>query len=185
MKKQYVGACTGKSITFKELKDLYPSAPASTARVTSPAPADSDSEDITHAMNRVNTHFVGEEFGFDNYTLDANVATFTVNRVINKETFPKYNIMKQTEFVKDKSCVMCFKSDMNLYELSRHMERKHSLTFEEDDIIQDELDDWIYVAEKWNTQGLVYVESDNESIESYHGEQQPLDSDPECIQWYI
>ena len=104
MKKQYLGTCTGKAITFNELKDLYPEAPASTARVTSPVPADSDGEDISLAMNRVNTHSIGEEFGFNNYTLDVNAATVTVDRVINKESFPKYNIMKQTEFVKDKSC---------------------------------------------------------------------------------
>ena len=64
---------------------------------------------------------------------------------------------------------------MNLKDLSKHMEQKHHLSFEEYDILEDDLEDWQYVAEKWDNDGLVYVESDNETVESYKGEEQPLD----------
>ena len=147
LKKQYLGDCKGKPITFKELKELSPSTTAATARVNSPA-SDSDSEDITQAMTRMNTQSESEEFGFSENTLSAKIASFTINRVINKETFPKWSVLKKTEFVKDKSCIICFKSDMNQVDLSKHIERKHLLSFDEDDIIADELEDWIYVAKK-------------------------------------
>ena len=141
MKKQYVGDFKGKPITFKELKDSLPSTPTATAQVTSPAYIDSDSEDITQAMNRVNTYSGSEEFGFNDYTLNENIATCTVNRVVNLDTFPKFKIYKETEFNKDKSCLICFKSDLNLEELTRHMDRKHDLSFYEDDVIEDEIED--------------------------------------------
>ena len=104
--------------------------------------------------------------------------------MINKETFPKFKILQETEFIKDKSCIICFKSDMNLEDLSRHLERKHLLLFYEDVIIEDELEDWIYCAKKWDDAGLVYVESDNEQIEIYEGEEQYIDSELENFPMY-
>ena len=176
MKKQYVGVCKGKPITFKELKDASPSTPTATAQVTSPASIESDSEDIIQAMNRVNTYSESEEFGFNEYTLNENIATCTINRVVNLDTFPKFKVYKETEFVKDKSCLICFKSDLNLEELTLHMGRKHDLSFYEDDIIEDEIDDWIFSAKKWDDAGLVY-ESDKEESEPYDGSEDQADSD--------
>jgi hypothetical protein len=172
LKKRNLDDCTGKPLTFKA---SAPSTPTATAKVTSPTFIESDSEDINQAMNRVINNSDNEEFGFNEHTLNENIATCTVNRVINLDTFPKYHILKETEFVKDKSCIICFKSDLNLEELTAHMMRHHDLSFYEDDVIEDEIDEWIYVTNKWDTEGCVYESA--VEVEPYDGSEDQVDSD--------
>ena len=142
MKKQFLDNCEGKPISFKELKDSNPSTPTATAQVTSPAPAgsESDSDDIAQAMSHVNTLSQSEEFGFND-----NIATCTIDRVVNEETVPKWEVLKETEFVKDKTCLICFKSDMYLNDLSGHLSLYHSIAFEGEEN-DDPVEEWIYVA---------------------------------------
>ena len=56
-------------------------------------------------MTRMSSGSEDEEFGFSENTLSDNIATFSIDRVITRETIPDWNEYKETEFIKDKSCI--------------------------------------------------------------------------------
>ena len=57
IKKRYVGKCDGKRVTFKQLKEVKPSTPTATAQITTPAPAeiDSDNDDLAQTFSEMHT----------------------------------------------------------------------------------------------------------------------------------
>ena len=91
------------------MKESQPSTPTATAQIKPPAPADSDSdnEEIAEAIFDMNSQ--DTEFGYRD-----NVAVFSTDRVVNEETIPKYEELKETEFVADKQCIICQKGNMDL-----------------------------------------------------------------------
>ena len=183
MSKKYNAGCKGKQITFKELKESKKlETQTATAQITIPATADSDSDSeyIANAFNVMRTSQAeNNEFGFRE-----NIAECTVEKPVNAETIPKFEKLARTPLVADKYCLICFKGDMDLEQLSQHLLRHHSIAFygEEDD---DPIDEWIAVAETWKKQGrtspYTSSESENEaSRDQSNAEQQPS-SDEEQV----
>ena len=75
MKKKFLDNCEGKSISFKELKESKPSTPTATAQITSPAPADSnsDNDDIAQAFTHMNSHSQNEEVGYNDNIAECSI----------------------------------------------------------------------------------------------------------------
>merc|ERR1712074_342726 len=149
LKKKFTGKCDGKPITFKQLKinknvaeeKPSPKANESTAKITPPPTYGSDSdEDTDFIINNIVTNR-SEEFGNNYYQ---NVAGFSVEGVITAEDLPDYDIMKETEFVADKSCIICQKENMNLYDLSAHYHDEHMIQFHDEYV--DALQTWQEIA---------------------------------------
>ena len=117
MNKRYQCKCTGKPTTFKDLKDTKPSLPAATSQVSPPAANDSASDDefLTQAFSGMKSQ--GPEFGFRHC-----VAGFSTERIVNEDTIPNYDELKETEDIADKFCIICQKSVMNLSKLSDHLD---------------------------------------------------------------
>ena len=166
MKKKFIGKCDGKRVTFKQLKEAKPSTPTATAQITTPAPADIDSNTDEIAQIFSEMHTQNDEFGYR-----GNVAGFSIDRVITEETIPNYEVLKETEFVADKSCIICLKSNMDLNGLSLHIQLYHGLTFN-DEGNNDPLDYWEICANDWDEEGLIYSDSDKERVEQSDEEQQ-------------
>ena len=160
LKKKFIGKCTGRQITFKELKESKPSTPTATAQITPPAPADSDSDndDIAQAISDMNSQ--NAEFGYRD-----NVAEFSTDRVVNEETVPKYEKLKETEFVADKYCLICLKGNMDLRDLSTHLSLYHSIAFGGEEY-DDPISKWISIAEDWDENGYTYSGSEKEVFEN-------------------
>jgi hypothetical protein len=161
--KKFTCKCKGKQITFKELKETKPLSPTATAQITSPASADSDSDtdDIAHAFTDMSTpQTQNDEFGFRE-----NVAEYTVDRIVNEETIPKYEKLAETEIVADKCCLICLKGNMDLWHLSHHLTDYYTIAFfgEEND---DPASAWIFVATEWKENGYTYSGSENEVSEN-------------------
>ena len=114
---------------MKESIPSTPNASESTARISTSPPVDSDSDNDELANTFAVFKDQAEEFGYSH-----NVAVFSVDRVITAETLPNYAALKETEFVSDKSCIICLKDNMNLEWLSIHYCNEHSLTFTEEEV---------------------------------------------------
>ena len=103
-KRNFVGKCDGKAITFKQLKlqennvdEATPKANGSTAKISPPAVSDSDSDEetINSIINTIRQNN-SEDFG---YGYAQNVAEFSINGVVTEDNIPNYAIMKETEFI--------------------------------------------------------------------------------------
>merc|ERR1712105_291157 len=112
LEKKFDTKCYGKPTTFKQLKinknvtegKPSPKANESTAKITPPPTYGSDSdEDTDLIINNMVTNS-SEEFGNNYYQ---NVAGFSIEGVITAEDLPNYDLMAETEFVADKSCIIC------------------------------------------------------------------------------
>ena len=120
LEKKFDKHCDGKPLTFKQFKlnkEGKPKAVESTAKITPPSISGSDSDEDTDLIINKIRESRSEEFG-DNYY--QNVAGFSVEGVITAEDLPKFDIMSLTEFIADKSCIICHEGNMELYDLSAH-----------------------------------------------------------------
>ena len=59
------------------------------------------------------------------------VAGFSILGVVTEDNIPNYAVMKETEFIADKSCIVCPEEDMDLEALSEHYCYEHTITFTE------------------------------------------------------
>ena len=112
-----MGKCDGKAITFKELreeeeKNNTPKANQSTAKISPPAVSDSDSDgEMFNSFISTIKQNNSEDFGY-NYV--QNIAGFSINGVVTEDNIPNYKVMKATEFIADKSCIVCPEENMDL-----------------------------------------------------------------------
>ena len=146
LEKKFMGICDGKPITFKQLKiekdvkeeKSNPKANESIAKMSPPAisESDSDAEEFNSYINTIKKNN-SEEFGF-NYV--QNIAVFSIDGVITAENLPDYEVMKETELVADKSCIVCQEDYMNLEDLTAHYYDAHIIMFTEEHV--DDLEIW-------------------------------------------
>ena len=80
------------------------------------------------------------EFGYRD-----NVAVFSTDRVVNEETVPKFENLKETEYVAYKDCIICQKGGMDLAKLSDHMGQYHNIFFCGQEF-DDPVSEWILNA---------------------------------------
>ena len=155
LKKKYLGKCTGAPTTFKDLKSRQPTLPAATAQISPPASNayDSDDEFLTNGFSGMSSD--EPQFGFRQIY----VTGFSTDRVVDETTIPIYEEMLKTRYVKDKVCVICQKSGMNLDKLDDHVTRYHDMC------IDDPIEQWMYSAELWDDQGMTYSDSEPENNE--------------------
>ena len=66
----------------------------------------------------------GPEFGFRHC-----VAGFSTDRIVNEDTVPIYEELRETEDIADKFCLICQKGGMDLSKLSTHLEKYHNIMF--------------------------------------------------------
>ena len=69
-----------------------------------------------------------------------NIAEFSIDGVITAENLPNYEMMAETEFIADKSCIFCQEENMNLEDLSAHYQDEHNIQFTEEYV--DDLITW-------------------------------------------
>ena len=107
-----------------------PKANESTAKISPPAiyGSDSEGEEFNSIFNAIKRDR-SEEFGF-NYA--QNIAVFSIDGVITAENLPNYEMMAETEFIADKSCIVCQEENMNLEDLSAHYFDVHNIQFTEE-----------------------------------------------------
>ena len=153
LKKRYVASCTGKRLTFEELKDQIKQAStteSSTASTTIRSPTvtnyDSDASLIGDDMANFNSFQSdkNEEFGFKE-----NVADFSTKIPISKDTIPVYAQLKKTSKIADKHCTICLKSNMTLKCLSTHLDNFHDIIFYYGDESCSTIDHWLEADENW------------------------------------
>ena len=165
LEKKFDNKCDGKPLTFKQFKannEGKPKAVESTAKITTPSISGSDSDEDTDLIINNIRESRSEEFG-DNYY--QNVAGFSVEGVITAEDLPNYDVMALTEFVADKSCIICHKDNMMLEDLSEHYHDEHMLDFTDE--IMDELELWQDRAEEFaNKDDDIPQESGNKASPS-------------------
>jgi hypothetical protein len=159
IKKRYQGKCTGKIITFKELKESKPSTPTATTQILPPAStdSDSDSEYLTEVFSGMKSPEL--EFGFRHC-----LAGFSTVRVVFEETVPNFEELKETEDIADKACIIF------LSKLSKHMEQYHTIYFYGKEY-DDPVSEWISSATAWDEEVETYSDSENEVIENSGAEQ--------------
>ena len=151
LEKKFVGKCDGKAITFKQLKlqqskedEAAPKANGSTAKISPPAVSDSDSDgEMFNSFISTIKQNNSEDFGY-NYV--QNIAGFSINGVVTEDNIPSYKVMKETEFIADKSCIVCPEENMDLEALSEHYCYEHTITFME--TYEDDLETFQEMARK-------------------------------------
>merc|ERR1712055_1282931 len=126
-----------------------------------PAPAisesDSDGEEFNSYINTVKTNN-SEDFGY-NYV--QNIAVFSINDVVTADNLPNYGVMKETESIADKSCIVCPEENMDLEALSEHYCIEHTITFTE--TYEDDLETFQQMAIKYPGESLSYAQQDYRS----------------------
>ena len=116
---------------------LSPKANESTAKITPPATNGSDSDEECDSIINNMMKERSEEFGINYYQ---NIAEFSIDGVITAENLPNYEMMAETEFIADKSCILCQEENMNLEDLTEHYHYEHNIQFSEKYV--DELKVW-------------------------------------------
>ena len=82
------------------------------------------------------------EFGFTENTAD-----LSTRITISESTLPVYDILKKTENVRDKFCIIGLKGKMTLECLSNHFDEWHDIYF--DDSMNMELAAWLLADGDW------------------------------------
>ena len=154
LKKRYNDNCTGKQITFAELKDRVKTKVSSPTETNTAAanikPAtvtdyDSDAAELELAVSRMDKYQTerSEEFSFKDC-----VASMSTKILVSIETIPDYATLAKTAHIADKHCIICLKSKLTLQRLSDHYSDSHDLYWNDDGT--DSLAEWLESEENWN-----------------------------------
>ena len=132
-KKCYLNKCTGKPTTFKDLKAKQPKLPAATAQISPPVSTAYDSDD--DCINNIISEMSFGEPMFGHRQIF--VTGVSAKRVVDETNVPIYEEMLETQYIKDKVCVICQKSGMDLEKYKNHVLTYHNLIF------RDPVEAWI------------------------------------------
>lgn len=174
LEKKFDKHCDGKPLTFKQLKinkegKPNPKANKSTAKFSPPPIYGSDSdEDADLIINNMMTRRT-EEFGNNYYE---NIAGFSVEGVITAEDLPNFDKMAETEFVADKSCIICHEENMELDDLSAHYNDEHMIHF---------VDDFVDPLHVWQARALEFANKDDDIPQESHSSNEISPSDYELF----
>merc|ERR1712105_122102 len=172
LERKYVGKCDGKAVTFKQMRETKaaeeksrkPKANESTAKISPPTVLDSDSDEelFNSYINTINQNNT-DDFGYD-YAL--NSAEFSILGVVTENNIPNYAVMKETEFIADKSCIICPEEDMDLEALSEHYCYEHTITFTES--YEDDLDQFQKMAKRYPGESQFFAQLSSHSSGEDH-----------------
>merc|ERR1712030_215296 len=172
LEKKFVGKCDGKPITFKQLKiqknaENKPTTPEANEATTKISPtkvldSDSDEEEFNSYINIINQKN-SDDFG---YSYATNITEFSILGVITEDNMPNYAIMKETEFIADKSCIVCPEEDMDLEALSEHYCYEHTITFTED--YEDDLEQFQAMAIRYPGESQFFAQLSSHSADEDH-----------------
>ena len=120
IQKHYAPNCTGKQITFNELKERVKNKEASPTESNAVAanikPStvteyDSDTADLEFEFSKLNRYQTEkiEEFGYNDF-----VASMSARIPVSIETIPDYATLEKTAHIADKHCIICLKSKLRI-----------------------------------------------------------------------
>ena len=162
-------------LVLKELKaaeelSKNPNANGSTAKISPPAASDSDSdgEEFNSYINTIKQNN-SDDFGY-NYV--QNITGFSILGVVTEDNIPNYGVMKETEFIADKSCIVCPEEDMDLEALSEHYCYEHTITFTE--TYEDDLETFQRMAIKYPGESISWKLYSNQNSNQSSGEEQEI-----------